>query len=153
MKAKITRIDKSVELPKYHTSESAAFDLAANEDVSVEPGKIGKISTGLIIEAPEGHFLLIAARSSLALKKGLWLSNGIGVVDRDFAGSEDEIRLLVYNFSGQVVEIKKGDRLAQGMFVKVDQVTWEDVESIREQSRGGYGSTGGYATAEPQMKS
>lgn len=144
MKARITRIDKSVELPKYHTGESAAFDLAANQDAVVEAGGTAKISTGLIIEAPEGHFLMISARSSLGLKKGLKLLNGIGVVDRDYAGPEDEIHILIHNFSSQPVEIKKGDRLAQGMFIRVDQVEWEETEAIRSESRGGYGSTGGY---------
>ncbi len=147
MKAKITRLDKTVELPKYHTSESAAFDLAANVDAVIKPGEIGKIKTGLVIEAPQGHFLLIAARSSLGLKKGLKLVNGIGVVDRDYAGPEDEINILVHNFTTEAVEIKKGDRLAQGMFVQVDQIEWEETDVIREESRGGYGSTGGYAAA------
>ena len=147
MKAKITRIDKTVELPKYHTTESAAFDLAANVDVVIKPGEIGKISTGLIIEAPVGHFLLISARGSLGLKKGLKLVNGIGVVDRDYAGPTDEIHILLHNFTKLEVEIKKGDRLAQGMFVQVDQIEWEETENIRDQSRGGYGSTGGYSAS------
>jgi dUTP pyrophosphatase len=80
----------------------------------------------------------------LGLKKGLKLVNGIGVVDRDYAGPTDEIHILVHNFTALPVDIKKGDRLAQGMFVKVDQIEWEEVDNIREQSRGGYGSTGGY---------
>lgn len=144
MKAKIKKLDLDVEVPKYHTAESAGFDLAVNEDVVVEPGGIAKVKTGLIIEAPPGHFLLISARSSLGLKRGLKLLNGIGVVDRDYAGPSDEIHILLHNFSKEKVEIKKGERLAQGMFIRVDQVEWEEVSEIRVDSRGGYGSTGGY---------
>ncbi len=145
MKAKIKRLFEDISLPEYHTSESAAFDLATAESAEIGPGEIKKLRTGLIIEAPEGHFLLIASRSSLGLKKGLKLVNGIGVVDRDFAGPNDEICLLVHNFTKQPVSVEKGDRLAQGIFVKIDQVEWEEVEGIRDTDRGGYGSTGGYA--------
>ena len=145
MKARIKKLDAGVPLPQYHTSESAAFALAANQDAEILPGQTVKVSTGLVIEAPPGHFLMIAARSSLGLKKGLKLLNGIGVVDRDYAGPNDEIHLLLHNFTGQPVEIKKGDRLAQGMFIRVDQVEWEEVDEVRPQDRGGYGSTGGYS--------
>jgi dUTP pyrophosphatase len=144
MKAKIKKLDPLVELPKYQTSESAAFDLAANEDAVVKPGGIAKVKTGFIIEAPEGHFLLICARGSLGLKRGLKLLNGVGVIDRDYAGPSDEIHILLHNFSSQDVEIKKGERLAQGMFIRVDQAEWEEVLEIRQSDRGGYGSTGGY---------
>jgi dUTP pyrophosphatase len=142
--AKIQKLNPEVSLPKYHTAESAGFDLASSEDLVLEPGAIGKVKTGLIIEAPSGHFLLISARSSLGLKKGLKLINGIGVVDRDYAGPSDEIHILLHNFSKEKVEVKKGERLAQGMFIRVDQVEWEEVSEIRQDSRGGYGSTGGY---------
>ena len=144
MKAKIKKLDPTVELPKYHTPESAAFDLASSEDYTVEPGDIVKIKTGLVIEAPQDHFLLIASRSSLPLKKGLALANGIGVVDRDYAGPNDEILILVRNFTDTEVVVSKGERIAQGIFVKIDQVEWEEADMIRQTDRGGYGSTGGY---------
>lgn len=144
MQAKIVRKDKNVELPKYHTSESAGFDIASSEDRIIQPKEVVLLSTGLIIQAPEGHFLLISARSSLPLKKGLMVSNGIGVVDRDYCGPEDEIRISVYNFKDVPVEIKKGDRLAQGLFLPVDQVEWAETENIKNDSRGGFGSSGGY---------
>lgn len=145
MKAKITRLDPSVELPKYHTAESAAFDMCAGEDALIGPNQLAKIGTGLIIEAPEGHFLMVASRGSLASKKGLKMANAIGVVDRDFAGPKDEIFLPLHNFTDHDVQIKKGERLAQGLFLKIDQVEWDEVPVIRDESRGGYGSTGGYS--------
>ena len=145
MKAKIVRLDKSVQLPQYQTSESAGFDIASSESRTIKPKEVVLLRTGLIIQAPEGHFLLIAARSSLPLKKGLMVSNGIGIVDRDYCGPEDEIKLNVYNFTNHDVIVEKGDRLAQGLFLPVDQVEWIETENIKEDSRGGFGSSGGYA--------
>lgn len=144
MEAKIVRLSKDIDLPVYHTEESAGFDIAASEDLVIEPGKVAKVKTGLIIQAPVGHFLLIASRSSLAFKKGVMLANGIGVVDRDYCGPEDELTLSFYNFSEEAVEVKKGERMAQGLFLPVDQVKWVETDEIKEDNRGGYGSTGGY---------
>ncbi len=145
MQAKIIRRDKDTELPIYHTKESAGFDIASAADVLVEPNQVIRIPTGLIIQAPLGHFLQIASRSSLPLKKGLMLANGIGVVDRDYCGPEDELSLAVYNFGEKSVEIKKGERIAQGLFLPVEQVEWQETDEISEVSRGGYGSSGGYS--------
>src|SRR3989344_2876817 len=142
MKVKIKRLDPTVELPRYQTDESAAFDLATSEAAQLQPKEVKVLHTGLIIEARAGHFLLIAARSSLTLKKKLMIAQGIGVVDRDYSGPDDEIRLQVYNFSDKVVEVQKGERLAQGIFLKADKVDWEEVNEMREKSRGGFGSTG-----------
>lgn len=144
LKAKIKRLSSDIELPQYHTAESAAFDFSASEDYEIQPGEIAKVKTGLVIEAPEGHFLLIASRSSIPVKKSLTIPNGIGVIDRDYSGPTDEIMVLLRNFSKEVVKIAKGERIAQGIFVKVDQVTWEESETMRDTDRGGFGSTGGY---------
>ena len=142
MKVKISRLDPGASLPEYKTAESAAFDLAANEDVAIKPKEIKLIRTGLVMEAPSGHFLVIAPRSSLPLKKGLSIPQSIGIIDRDYSGPADEILLQVYNFTDQPVDVKKGERLAQGMFLKTDRIEWEEVAQIREKSRGGFGSTG-----------
>lgn len=142
MKVKIKKLDKNVPLPQYHTAGSVAFDFCANETLTILPKKLAKIHTGLIIETPKGYGLIVAARSSLAYKKGLILSNGIGVIDNDYCGEEDEIQLSVYNFTDQEIKIEKGERLAQGMFMRLDTAEWEEVEKIKDESRGGYGSTG-----------
>jgi dUTP pyrophosphatase len=144
MKAKIQRVQNSTELPKYHTAGSAGFDIAAYEDFTVQAGQVYLARTGLIIQAPEGHFLMLAARSSLAIKKGLKLANGIGIIDRDYCGPEDEIKLILHNFTSNPVEIKKGERIAQGLFVPVTQAELEEVSQIKDDSRGGTGSSGGY---------
>ena len=142
MKVKILKLDPEVTLPEYKTVESAAFDLAANEDAVIKPREIKLIRTGLVMEAPVGHFLMIAPRSSLPRKKGLSIPQSVGIVDRDYSGPEDEILLQVYNFTDQDVSVTKGERLAQGIFLKADRVEWEEVKQIRAQSRGGFGSTG-----------
>lgn len=145
MVVKIKRLDKTVELPKYHTSESAAFDIASNTNAVIPAKSVSKIPTGLVIQAPEGHFLLITARSSLAGKKGLMLGNGVGTIDRDYSGPNDEIFLSIYNFTDKEVKIEKGERLAQGIFLKINQAQWQEVEEMDKENRGGFGSTGGYA--------
>lgn len=144
MKVRIKKVSPDVALPQYHTSESAGFDIASSVDVTIVPGEVAKIPTGLVIAAPSGHFLLIAARSSLPLKKGLNMANGIGVVDPDYAGPNDQIHIIVHNFTKLPVEVKKGERLAQGIFIKFEQTEWEEVDVIRDTDRGGIGSTGGY---------
>ena len=141
---RIQILREGVSLPKYHTAESAGFDLAAAEDVSVAPKAIAKVPTGLSIESPVGHFLLLSARSSLAGKMGLMLANGVGTIDRDYSGPEDEIFISVYNFTEYTVELKKGDRIAQGIFIPTTQAIFVESE-MRTESRGGFGSTGGYS--------
>lgn len=145
MKVRIKKTDSTIDLPKYHTSESAGFDIASNQDITIQPGEVVKIPTGLVVQAPRGHFLLVAARSSLPLKKGLVMANGIGVIDPDYAGPNDEIHIIVHNFTQSPVEVKKGERLAQGIFLKAEQAQFEEVEQLRDSDRGGIGSTGGYA--------
>ena len=85
---------------------------------------------------------MITARSSLSLKKGLWLGNGVGTIDQDYCGPEDQIHLLVYNFSDAPVTIAASDRLANGIFVKIEKAEWEEVSTMDSPTRGGFGSTG-----------
>ena len=142
MRVSIKRLDKTIPLPRYHTSGSAAFDLSARVETTIEPKQIARIPSGLIIGTPTGYVLTLAARSSLASKKGLMLANGIGTIDSDYCGPTDEILISVYNFTEQSVTVEKGERIAQGMFVKIEQGEWEEVEEVALQSRGGFGSTG-----------
>lgn len=86
--------------------------------------------------------LLLAARSSLPRKKGLMVPNGVGVIDQDYRGPDDEIHVQVYNFTDRPVQVERGERLAQGIFVRIAQVAWQEVEKIEADSRGGFGSTG-----------
>jgi dUTP pyrophosphatase len=141
-RVRIKRLDSSVPLPQYETEGSAAFDLAAAGDVTVNPGQVALIPTGLVIEVPAGMFLGIFARSSTPLKRGLMVANGVGVVDQDYCGPNDEVKIAVVNFTAAPVCVAAGDRIAQGMLLPVNRVTWEEVDVVRSESRGGFGSTG-----------
>jgi dUTP pyrophosphatase len=139
---RIRRLHPHVSLPDYQTQGSAAFDLAASEDVTIAPGEVKLVPTGLVVEVPASMFLAIFARSSTPLKRGLMVANGVGVVDSDYCGPQDEIKIAVINVSSAVVHVKQGDRLAQGILLPAPRVEWEEVDELQTQSRGGFGATG-----------
>ena len=140
----VRRLNPSVALPAYQTPGAAGFDLAASEDVVVEPGAIALVPTGLVIKVPEGHFLGIFARSSTPLKRGLMVANGVGVIDQDYCGPADEVKVQVLNFTNTSVRVARGDRIAQGLFIPVTRARWEEAAGdLRDGSRGGFGATGG----------
>jgi dUTP pyrophosphatase len=137
----ITRIHPDAVLPEYQTAEAAAFDLAAVEDVTIRPGGVALIPTGLVIKVPLRMFLGIFARSSTPLKRGLMVANGVGVIDPDYCGPTDEVKIAVMNFTDDVVTVKAGDRIAQGILLDAPRVEWVETETA-EISRGGFGSSG-----------
>jgi len=141
MRVKIQRLDKTIPLPIYETSGSVGFDLLAREDTTISAGNITLIPGNVIVECPEGYMLAIASRSSTPRKKGLTMPHGFGVIDRDYCGPEDEIKIQMYNFRDEDVTIHKGDKIAQGLFVRVDTFEFEEVDLIKTESRGGFGST------------
>lgn len=141
MKVKIVRVDATLPLPEYQTSGAVAFDMYTREDAVIAPKSLSALPSNLIIAVPEGYFLLIASRSS-APKKGLMTPHGIGVIDQDYHGPNDEIKIQMYNYTDQPVEIKRGDRIAQGLILPIMKAEWEEVSVIKEESRGGFGSTG-----------
>jgi dUTP pyrophosphatase len=142
MRLRIRRLDSTIPLPNYGTAEAAGFDLAASHDLVIAPGMIALVRTGLVIEVPSGHFLAILARSSTPLKRGLMVANGVGVIDPDYSGPTDEIMIQVLNVTQADVQVRRGDRLAQGIVLPAPRVTWEEVVEIRGASRGGFGATG-----------
>jgi dUTP pyrophosphatase len=95
-----------------------------------------------VIEVPEGMFLGIFARSSTPLKRGLMVANGVGVIDADYCGPADEVKVQVLNFTSSPVTIGAGDRIAQGLLLPITRVEWNEVTTIDRDSRGGFGSTG-----------
>ena len=139
---RITRIHPDAQLPRYETGDAAGFDLTAVEQVTIEPGKVGMVPTGLVIKAPLRMFLGIFARSSTPVKRGLMVANGVGVIDPDYCGATDEIKILVMNFTDDDVTVRKGDRIAQGIFLEAPRVEWAEGEADVD-SRGGFGSSGG----------
>jgi dUTP pyrophosphatase len=144
MQIRLRRLDPTVPLPAYGTAAAAGFDLAASCDVRVAPGQIVLVPTGLVIEVPPGFFLGIFARSSTPLKRGLVVANGVGVVDPDYSGPEDEVRIQVLNVTRDEVLVARGDRLAQGIILPAPRVEWREVDAVelRQENRGGFGATG-----------
>lgn len=141
---RIHRLHPSIALPEYQTPGAAGFDLAASEDVDIPPGQVVLVPTGLIIEVPSGHVLGIFARSSTPLRRGLMVANGVGVIDQDYCGATDEVKIQVLNFTQAAVMVRKGDRIAQGLFMPVARAEWQDTEgALRQGARGGFGATGG----------
>jgi dUTP pyrophosphatase len=141
MKIRITRVDTTLPLPEYHTEGAVAFDLYSRVDDTLAPNERKLVPANVVIEVPKGHVLLIAARSSTP-KKGLMLANSIGIIDQDYHGPEDELRIWLYNVTDMPVEVKRGDRIAQALIVPIVKVEFEEVEKIKNESRGGFGSTG-----------
>jgi len=139
---RIRRLHPHVALPAYGTAGSAAFDLALSEDVTIAPGEVRLVPTGLVIEVPERMFLAVFARSSTPLKRGLMVANGVGVVDSDFCGPTDELKIPILNITTQPVHLVVGDRIAQGIILPSPRVQWDEVSALREESRGGFGATG-----------
>ena len=141
----IKRVDGSLPLPSYKTEGSVAVDLYAREAMIIEPHQVVLVPANIIVKTPPGYFFMIISRSSTPLKKGLMLANGVGIVDQDYCGEDDEIKLQLVNLGPKPVEIGRGERLAQGMFVRIDRVRWDEVDTMGvAESRGGFGTTGNY---------
>jgi dUTP pyrophosphatase len=142
MQVKIINRSKH-ELPAYQTSASAGMDLRANleEPILLQPFERKLVGTGLYIELPIGFEAQIRPRSGLAFNYGLTVLNSPGTVDADYRG---EIKVLLINLSQEPFEIKDGERIAQMVVARHEQITWERSESLSTTDRGagGYGSTG-----------
>lgn len=142
MKLPIKLIDPSLPPPSYQTKGAVAFDLYSRVNLEIPPWQVTLIPLNLIVKIPKGYFLMITARSSLALKKSLILANGVGVIDQDYHGENDELKASIINFSPKKVVIKKGERIAQAILVKIAKVEkFVKINKIKKKSRGGFGST------------
>jgi dUTP pyrophosphatase len=147
IQVKIKRIinsSRKSKIPLYATRGAAGADLFAclDQDLIVKPGERVQISTGLAIELPSPNLVaLIFARSGLASKKGLALSNGVGVIDADYRG---EIMVPMVNNGKEDVLIQSGDRIAQMLFLNNYKASFIEVEELEDSLRGegGFGSTG-----------
>lgn len=130
-------------LPAYATSQSAGMDLRANiaEPIVLRPMERRLIQTGLHIALPEGYEAQIRPRSGLALKHGITVLNTPGTVDADYRG---EIMVLLINFSDTNFTINDGERIAQMVVARHEQIEFECVEELdnTERGAGGYGHTG-----------
>ena len=130
-------------LPKYMTEHSAGLDLhAANDEpITIGPGEVKLVPTGLFLEIPPGHEGQVRARSGLALRHGLMLPNAPGTIDADYRG---ELQVILGNCSQAPYAIERGMRFAQLVINKVEHVEVVEVEELTETARsgGGFGHTG-----------
>jgi dUTP pyrophosphatase len=142
MKIKVINQSKHP-LPEYQTSLSAGLDLSANLDASVilAPQERKLIGTGLFIELEAGFEAQIRPRSGLAFKHGITVLNTPGTIDADYRG---EIKVLLINHSNEPFTINDGERIAQMVVAKHEQISWDESNALSETERGtgGYGSTG-----------
>ena len=131
------------DLPRYETDQSAGMDLRANldEPVTLQPMERRLVPTGLFIALPKGYEAQVRPRSGLAIKHGITVLNTPGTVDADYRG---EVCVILVNLSQEPFEIVPGERIAQMVITRHEQVEWEQVEVLDETSRGagGFGSTG-----------
>ena len=146
MQVAVSRIDASLPLPTYASSGAVGFDLVTRETTVIEPGAIALVPGNVVVKVPEGYALLIVPRSSLPRKKGLVCPHSVGVIDCDYHGPKDEILVQVQNITKEPVTVERGERIAQGLFVKVEKADWLEVEAHGAESRGGFGSTGTHHT-------
>ena len=141
MKIKIINRSKHA-LPQYQTALSAGMDLYANieESVTLKPLERKLISTGLLIELPQGFEAQIRPRSGLAIKNGITVLNSPGTIDADYRG---EIGVILVNLSAEAFTINNGDRIAQMVIAKHETAVWDEVAELSETDRGagGFGST------------
>ena len=145
----ITRLDPAVPLPRYARPGDAGVDLAAAQDVDLAPGERAVVGTGIAIALPDGYAGFVHPRSGLAARHGITLVNAPGTVD---AGYRGEIKVILLNTDqARAVSLRRGDRIAQLVVQRVENVTFREVPALPESARGdnGFGSTGGHTVAYP----
>jgi dUTP pyrophosphatase len=141
----ITRLDPAIPLPAYARAGDAGADLFAAEDVDLAPGERALVRTGIAIALPEGYAGFVHPRSGLAARHGVTLVNAPGTID---AGYRGEIKVIMLNTDlARAVSLRRGDRVAQLVVQRVENVTFREVPVLPESARGdnGFGSTGGHA--------
>lgn len=145
IKIKIINIDERNPLPSYKTEGAAGLDLYASlpngvTQINLAPGEFTKIDAGIKVQVPDGYMLNIYARSGLASKYNLTLSNSVGVVDYGYL---DPIGVLLSNHGNKTLVIRQGDRIAQAILMPIPLVEWEVVDTFADvfNRGGGFGST------------
>lgn len=139
----VKRLSSNASLPRYATPGAAGMDLCAclSERVTLAPGERALIPTGLAVSIPRGYVGLVFARSGLAVKQGVALSNGVGVIDWDYRG---EVKVGLVNLGRETFTVEHGARIAQMVVLPVEQMALREVAELDDTDRGagGFGSTG-----------
>jgi dUTP pyrophosphatase len=142
MKIKVVNRSEN-QLPEYGTLHAAGLDLRANLTIPLvlEPLKRALVPTGLFIEIPVGCEAQVRPRSGLAIKHGITVLNSPGTIDADYRG---EVMVILVNLSDEAFTINQGERIAQLVLAKHEQIEWESVSELEETARGagGFGHTG-----------
>lgn len=130
-----------LDLPEYKTEGSAGMDLRSAVDTTLNPGCRILVPTLIQIALPKGYEAQVRPRSGLALKYGVTVLNSPGTIDSDYRG---EIGVILINQGDKPFEIKKGDRIAQLVISRYEQIDWDPVDSLDETERGagGFGHSG-----------
>lgn len=138
MNLRVKRFDKDLPLPSYERGGAACFDLICREDQTIAPQEIALVPANIAIQLPDGYALMVYARSSTPMRRGLMLANGVGIVDPFYRGDRDEVLIEFWNYTQVPVEIRRGDTLAQAMLIRHEPVSWDEVETFGEEGVGGY---------------
>ncbi|MFZ0493161.1 MAG: dUTP diphosphatase [Acidimicrobiia bacterium] len=141
MHTSFTRLDRELPVPRRSHPGDAGLDLRARVDVTLEPGERALVPTGIAVAIPDGHAGFVVPRSGLAIRDGIGVVNGPGLVD---AGYRGELKVILINHGKDRVELARGDRIAQLVVVPVSMAEFVEVESLPDSQRGpgGFGSTG-----------
>lgn len=154
MKVRIHRLCKDNPLPTQGNTGDAGFDVYAAKDLEFAYDEIKLVPLGIIAEAPEGYHFKLCIRSSMAWKRGFTVSNAPGIIDHSYCGERDQIHVIMKapsvdvsgkkGLSASNLRIQKGERVAQLILEKNNDVEWDeqDVPNFVGASRGGFGSTG-----------
>lgn len=137
MEVVVKRFDYGFALPA-PTEGAACFDFVCRETVTIEPHQIKAVAQNVAIRVPDGYALLMFSRSSTPLRTGLMLANGVGVIDPFYDGDNDENLAFLHNITDVPVTVKAGDKIVQGMIIKTEPVTWNEVASMNSKGHGGY---------------
>jgi len=134
------KLSQHAKTPTLADEGAAGYDLYASEDTVVRSCEVAKVGTGIAIELEKFQFAAVCSRSGLA-SKGIWVANAPGIVDSSYRG---EVGVLLYNSTSKEFVVRKGDRIAQLVIQPYLTVTWDEVETLSETSRGsgGFGSSG-----------
>lgn len=146
MNIKIKKLHPDAIIPQYQTDGSAGFDFHAIENITIHPGNTTLVKTGLSFEIPKGFELQVRPRSGMSLKTKLRVANSPGTIDSDYRW---EVCIILDNIGsrdvpGNIVAIRKGDRIAQGVICPIIRAQFEEVEELSSTGRGqgGFGSSG-----------
>lgn len=151
----VTRLDPGLPLPSYAHPGDAGADLHAAVDVTLAPGERALVPTGLALALPEGHVGLVHPRSGLAARHGISIVNAPGTID---AGYRGEVQVCLVNTDREATfVVRRGDRIAQLVVQRCETAVFEEVDDVADlgasaRGAGGYGSTGGFASAEQSTR-